>query len=393
MPTTATEKAKAFRLMILVLKGFLGLFILIGIPLALYGAGEIWETVNFVKTSPARAKATFVGYHREFHQDRSLGGVFETVFEDVLVTASYPQFVYRAEDGQMRQVCESKVHVVELFREGEEVEILLAPHGEPRLSGFYALYGRDLAVLALGLGFILIPLLIGKAATTALASKAGLELAARLKEMYHEIASLKVGPFRIGSFLKGVLGLIALMVVLSLIGGLAPYWRQMRFGAAGRLIQALEQKRYDEAQKMIAQRKGIHATNEHDQSPLLLALEGRRPELARMLIEAGADVNIKSKMYLTPLRVATQSGDLEMVKLLLAKGASPDAPEDELPPFAYALIKGYDEIARVLIEGGTDLHRRYIAEHHQLTVGDMAVMARRPALVDLIRQRGGSFSD
>lgn len=387
------QTPKAFHRMALVLKGILGLFILIGIPIVLYGAWEIWGTASIVKTSPARAKATFVGYHQEFHKERSLGGVFQTVFEDVLVTASYPEFVYRTQDGQMQQVREPKVHLIELFKAGEEVEILLSPYGDPWLDGFYSLYGRDLAILVLGLCFILIPLLIWKVGTPALESAAGVKLATRVEEVYKELASLKVGPFRIGSVLKGVLGLMALVFLLSLIGGLAPYWRQMRFGAGGRLIQALEQKRFDEAREMIAKGSGIHATNEYDQNPLLLALEAGRPELARLLIEAGAEVNIKSKMYLTPLRVATQSGDLEMVKRLLAKGASPDAPEDELPPFAHALIKGYDDIARVLIEGGTDLHRRYLTEKRQLTVGDMAVLARKPALVDLVRRRGGSFTD
>jgi ankyrin repeat protein len=136
----------------------------------------------------------------------------------------------------------------------------------------------------------------------------------------------------------------------------------------------------------------MNKVNEYGQNPLLLALEAGQFELARLLIEAGADVNIKSKMYMTPLRVATQSGNLEAVKLLLAKGASPDAPEDEFPPLFYAISKGYDDIAQVLIEGGTDLNRSYLAGKHRLTAGDMAVLAKKTALVELIRQKGGKFT-
>jgi len=95
---------------------------------------------------------------------------------------------------------------------------------------------------------------------------------------------------------------------------------------------------------------------------------------------------------MTPLRVATQSGDLEMVRLLLAKGASPDVPKDESPPVFYAIAKGYDEIARLLIESNCDLKRSYITEIGDLTVGDMTVLAKKPALTDIVRQRSGSFT-
>jgi ankyrin repeat protein len=81
-----------------------------------------------------------------------------------------------------------------------------------------------------------------------------------------------------------------------------------------------------------------------------------------------------------------------MVKLLLSKGASPDAPEDELPPVFYALSTKRDDIAQALIEGGTNLHQSYIAGDHRLTVGDMAILAKKPVLTELIRQRGGSFT-
>jgi len=81
-----------------------------------------------------------------------------------------------------------------------------------------------------------------------------------------------------------------------------------------------------------------------------------------------------------------------MVRLLLTRGASPGAPEDEFPPFAYALAKGYDEIAHALIEGGTNLHKRYTFHDCMRTVGDMAVVARKQDLIELIRQRGGTFT-
>ncbi|OGP87197.1 MAG: hypothetical protein A2156_08075 [Deltaproteobacteria bacterium RBG_16_48_10] len=390
------QKAKAIGPMAIILKYILGLFILTGIAIALYGLWEVLGTKNFVETSSGRAKATFIGYDHEVVETRSLSpsstqpGQYD--FQDSSSIMSYPRFEYVTKDGEKRQVQESKPHVIEYFKPGQEVEIILSPHWNPRLAGFYSLYVRDLCILVLGLCFILIPLLIWKVAIPSLETPAGMKLAARMAEQYHTILSSKIGPITVGSFLKGIGAFMGAMIIFWLLVSLEPFLKQMRLGFGLGLIKALEQKRFDDAREMIIKKKGINALNEYNQNPLLLALEAGQAELARLLIEAGSDVNIKSKMYMTPLRVATQSGNLEMVRLLLSKGALPDAPEDEFPPAFYALHKGYDEIARVLIEAGTNLNRQYITENRRLTVGDMALLARKPELVELIRRRGGTFT-
>ena len=382
-----------------VVKGLLIVFMLIGIPIALYGAWEIWGTMNFVNASPGRVKARFVGYDREYHQHTNIPSASDILSSssDSTSVGSYPVFTYRTADGSERLVREPKVHIVEVYKAGEEVEVLLgpvSPPADPRLAGSYSLYCRDIVILALGLGFLLVPMVIWKGLVPLIQTpEVSRKLTEMLKPVYDLFRETKVGPIPFRYILMGSGGLITLGLLIAVIGGLAPYWAQMRFGAGGRLIAALEEKRFNDARAMITNGSGIHATNEYRQNPLLLALEAGQPELARMLIEARVDVNIKSKMFKTPLRVAVQSGDLGMVKLLLSRGASPDAPEDELPPFAYALAKGYEEIAFVLIEGGTDLHHRYSIPNRMATVGDMAVLARKPALEKLIRQRGGSFSD
>jgi len=383
--------------MAFVIKIILIVFMLIGIPIALYGAWEIWGIVNFVNASPGQVKAKFVGYDREYHKHTNIPSASDILssHSDSYSLASYPVFTYRTADGSERLVREEKVHIVEVYKAGEEVDVLLSPvlpPTNPRLAGFYSLYCRDIVILVLGLGFLLVPMVIWKGLVPLVQTpEVSRKLTDMLKPVYDLLGELKIGPFRY--ILMGFLGLMALGLLLAVIKGLAPYWAQMRFGAGGRLIAALEEKRFDDTRARIVKGSGIHATNEFHQNPLLLALEAGQPELARMLIEAGADVNIKSKMLNTPLRVAVQSGDLEMVKLLLSRGASPDALEDELPPFAYALLKGHEEIALALIEGGTNLHCRYSFPDRRMTVGDMATLARKPALERLIRQRSGSFSE
>lgn len=384
--------------MVFVIKIILIAFMIFGVAITLYGAWEIMGTLNFVNASPGRAKAKFVGYHHEIVETRSTSPSpnwpGQVDFYDSTSIMSYPQFEYVTKDGQIRQIQESKIHVFERFKRGQEVEIVLSPHPyqDPRLAGFYSLYFRDLCIFTLGCCFILIPCLIWKVSIPLLESTAGIRLVARMEEWYRMVASTRVGPITVGGLLKGCAGFIIIVLIISLTASLAPFVKEFRLGMGWGLIEALEKKRFDEAREMIAKKKGIHKKDEYNRTPLLLALEANQPELARMLIEAGADVNIKSKMYMTPLRVATQSGDLEMVKLLISHGASLDAPEDEFPPLVYALIEGYDDIARVLVEGGTNLHKQYRCEDRIRTVGDIAVRARKPELVELIRQRGGTFT-
>jgi len=383
-----------------ILKGVLIFFILMGIPIALYGAWEVWGTVSWVKTSPVRGKATFEGYHREVHESSTIpssphmssGGIESSHSE-----ALYPEFSYRAEDGSLQRVRESKVHVVERYKPGDEVEILVSPHGIPRLADFYSLYGRDLLILAIGLGFILLPLVIWKGFIPVVeTTPEGAAFAAFWNNVISDVGKmireLKIGPIPFSYILYFFGGLMALVFLISIINGLAPFVAQMRLGAGARLIGALEERRFDEAGEMIVAGKGIRATNEYGQNALLLALEAEKPDLARRLIEAGADVNIRSKMNQSPLQIAVRSGDLEMVKLLLVHGALPHAPEDEFPIFFLAVAKGHEEIARALVEAGTDLHRSYRIKDFTVTVGDYAVLAKKPALAEFIRQKGGSFT-
>lgn len=385
--------------MVSILKIIFIAFMIFGAAVALYGAWEIMGTLNFVNASPGRSKATFLGYHQEIVKTRSSSPSpnwpGQVDFYDSESIMSYPMFEYMTKDGQTRQVLETKNHVFERFKRGQEVEIILSPHAhqEHRLGGFYSLYFRDLCIFVLGCCFILIPFLIWKGFIPLLQSAAGAQLVAQMEEWYRIVISMRVGPITVGGLLKGCAGFIIIVLLISLVAYLDPFYKQLHLGTGWGLIKALEQKRFDEARKMITQKKGINKKDDYNRNPLLLALEANQPELARMLIEAGADVNIKSKMYMTPLRVATQSGDLPTVKLLLSRGASPDAPEDEFPPLVYALIKGEDEIARVLVEGGTNLHRQYRCEDRMRTVGDIAVRARKPELVQLILQRGGTFTE
>ena len=383
--------------MTLIVKIVLSVLMLAGAGIAIFGAFELWDSIQFAQHSSGRVTGEFLGYHREVHQQTRIPSAKDLdQSRESYAIASYPEFRYRAADGSEQRVREQRVHLFELYKPGEKVEILLSPsgYGDPRLAGFYALYLRDITVLGTGLAFILVPMLIWYVVMSSLANP---EVSAHFNLFWNrvlgEVWSMKVGFLPVRYILIFFAGFMLLGLLIAGIAGLAPYVAQLRFGSGGGLIEALERGRFEEARELIAEGANPNATNQYHQNPLLLALEAEQQELARLLIEAGAEVNIKSKMLQTPLRVATQSGDLEMVQLLLAKGADPDAPEDENPPVAYALADKRYDIARALIEGGTDLQRGYRYENREYTVGDLTVLAKQPELSELVRQRGGRFTD
>ncbi len=381
------------------------LFMLAGTAATFFAALEIWHTVSYVQTSTGRSKARFAGYHREIHKSSPSTKTSYAV-------ALYPEYTYRTNDGKAERVRESKVHVIGFYKPGDEVEILLNPPAYPRLADFYSLYVRDILILAIGLLALIFSLVFwnyglphfapppatyeyGQDPTSTMASKsestrqASSETEKVFGDSIVKILDSQIGPIKIRHILYGFGGLFFMVIVICTVQGLAPFVAQMRFGDRGRMLEAFDHRRYDEVRAMIVKGKAIHVKNEFNQNPLLLALEARKPELARMLIEAGADVHIKSKMYKTPILVATKNRDLGMVKLLISHGAEPDTLLDEEPAVFHAIAKGYDDIARVLIEASTDLDRRYHSGKKNITMEDFARAWKRTELIKLIRERRG----
>lgn len=381
--------------MVTAIKSALIIFILLGVALAAGGAWEIWNTMGMLTASTGKAKAQFAGYHRE--RSKVAPGV-SLRGSGIPSISHYAEFNFRAKDGSTQTVREEKIHVFEIYKPGQEVDILLFPNFKPRLDGFYSLYVRDLLFLLSGIVLLLIPLSFWKYALP-IVSGAGQHSADvtaaqdDIEKDFKLFLDQKIGSFSVKSIFVTSVAFMGIMLIAALIVALIPYISPMGFGAGSRLMEAINEERFDEARLMIEKGEGINAVNEFNQNPLLISLEAGRMDLAAMLIEAGADVNIKSKMLMTPLRVAAVAGNLSMVKLLLAKGALPQLPDDRLPPFHYAMVNGHDEIARLLLDAGTDLHKLYpLQSGKTATVGDLAIFADKKDLAYLIRSRGGTFT-
>jgi hypothetical protein len=377
-----------------VLKAFLSIFILGGIAISLYAGWQIMLTANFVKTATEHIKGTFTGYDMVEVVSRSSNtspsGNLD--FEDTTSYMSYPAFEFSDKNGEKRQVTESKNHIFERFKRGQEVEIIGSVHGGYRLAGFYSLYFRDLCILIIGLGFIMIPLIFWRGFIPLIETPEGSHFSRLITDTFKEFSTSKIGPFTVSSFLKGAGIFILITIAAAVIFSAAPFIKKLHMGSDWDLFKALENKRFDEARKLILKKKGINKADEYNQCPIHLALEADRFDLVQLLIGAGADVNAKNIYGQTPLQVVARMGNMEFVKLLLKKGALLDMPVDESPPVVIAISKGHDDIARLLIESGCDLKRVYVEGDFKYTVGDITVLAKKPELTDLVRSRGGSFT-
>lgn len=376
------------------------IFLLIGVALAAFGLLELRGTAKFVSSSSGKASARFAGYYRSFH--RTPSGLSLQGSGGISI-ASFAEFEYTAPGGGMETVREPKVHVFETYRAGDTVEILLFPDAKPRMVGFYSLYFRDLLILILGLGFILLagsfwrfalPALLETVTRSGPMQTSGVAVPS-LADDFSEFLDRKiVGPITGRKILIGAGAFFGITLVVILGAVIAPYVTSFRFGASGRLLDALQENRFDDARQLIEKGAGIGVVDDIGQTPLLITLDAGQWELARMLIKAGVDVNVRAETNMTPMRLAAAAGEMETVKLLLSKGASPDLPDDKVPPFYYAMVNGHDEVARLLIESGADLHRSYrIGEVRTGTAGDLAVLAEKQEMIALIRQRGGTFTD
>jgi len=217
--------------MALILKSFLGLFILIGLLILFYSLFEIWHTRSIVQISTGKTKAVFAAYEREWVKSTSSTpspadpGRYD--FQESWSVMSYPQFEYRAKDGQLRTVRDPKIHLMERLKPGEEVEVLLFQYWEPRLSDNYSLYGRDIAIAVIGLLFMLVPLLIWQVAVPSLSSPAGAAFSQTIKKASQELAQTKVGPVSVMFILKGVAVFILFVLLVSIAFSAKPFFSQL----------------------------------------------------------------------------------------------------------------------------------------------------------------------
>ena len=99
--------------------------------------------------------------------------------------------------------------------------------------------------------------------------------------------------------------------------------------------------------------RALNSVNNYNQTPLIVALQEKKTEIAEYLIASGADVNARDKAHAAPLSYAITGGLNNIAKQLIDRDADIDTPAMwDLRPLAFALEFGRLDIANMLIDKG-----------------------------------------
>lgn len=112
-----------------------------------------------------------------------------------------------------------------------------------------------------------------------------------------------------------------------------------------------------------------------------------RDDVLPALLQAGVDIEVRDARGFSPLVIASYNGQETTTALLLAMEASPDGPSGATGNTALmgVAFKGYEPIARRLIDAGADVNRRNGVGQTALM---MAALFGQVALVDLLLAAG-----
>jgi len=136
----------------------------------------------------------------------------------------------------------------------------------------------------------------------------------------------------------------------------------------------------------------VDAANEYGVTPLTIAASGRSVEIVEMLLAAGAKPDLALPTGETALMTAARTGLTGAVRLLLARGANPNARESVMGQTAlmWALAEGHETTARVLMDGGADVHTRTNGGFTPLL---FAVREGRGDMARLLLERGADVNE
>jgi hypothetical protein len=128
-------------------------------------------------------------------------------------------------------------------------------------------------------------------------------------------------------------------------------WDTIRQGDLNRVVALIE-----------ADRERLHMTTVFGAWLHFAAIHGKL-EIVKYLVEQGLDVNTRSESGssgYTAINAAASKGHLEVVRYLLSCGAILDVSRGgQENPLFRAALKGYAEVAKLLIESGIDAKIKY----------------------------------
>ena len=119
----------------------------------------------------------------------------------------------------------------------------------------------------------------------------------------------------------------------------------------------------------------VNAANDLGVTPLLVACTNASAPMVDRLLAAGANPNVSSVGGESPLLVASRAGNAALVKALIAHGAQVNATEPMRGQTAlmWAVANRRDEVVRVLIQAGADVHARSTVTPREYQTGSRYV--------------------
>ncbi len=129
--------------------------------------------------------------------------------------------------------------------------------------------------------------------------------------------------------------------------------------------------------------------NRRGRTPIAYAAARGHTDIVGLLLAAGADPSAPDNEGNTPLKLAVESGRPELVQNLLRAGATIDYSDSRFGRslLHLAAIKGYLEIARSLLDAGSDPNQE---DNNNTTPHSYAVKYGHGALADLLLEQGAS---
>jgi len=138
--------------------------------------------------------------------------------------------------------------------------------------------------------------------------------------------------------------------------------------------------------------RALDSSNGYAQTPLVVALQGRKAEIAEFLIARGADVNARDNAHASPLSFAITGGLNKIAGMLIDRNADIDTPALwDLRPVALALEFGRKDIADMLLDKGAAVPIEPGQESYQLFFSACANGYTR--LVNTMLEKGFTIRD
>ena len=116
-----------------------------------------------------------------------------------------------------------------------------------------------------------------------------------------------------------------------------------------------------------------------------------RNDVIPALLRTGIDINARDANGYTPLILASYNDRGSTTALLITEGADVNLADGNRgnTPLMGVVFKGYDAIARALIDAGADVNKR---NHAGQTALMMAALFGRDAIVDMLLRAGADAS-